>query len=40
MYLRKQVFEGLGNESAFLWGARQTCKTALDLRKGQACPTE
>jgi uncharacterized protein len=29
MYLRKQVFEGLGNESAFLWGARQTGKSTL-----------
>ena len=29
MYIRKQVFEGLGNESAFLWGARQTGKSTL-----------
>lgn len=29
MYLRKQVFEGLGHESAFLWGARQTGKSTL-----------
>jgi uncharacterized protein len=29
MYLRKQIFEGLGNESAFLWGARQTGKSTL-----------
>lgn len=29
MYLRKQVFEGLGSESAFLWGARQTGKSTL-----------
>ncbi|MCX6236320.1 MAG: AAA family ATPase [Bacteroidia bacterium] len=29
MYLRKQTFEGLGTESAFLWGARQTGKSTL-----------
>lgn len=29
MYFRKQIFEGLGNESAFLWGARQTGKSTL-----------
>lgn len=29
MYLRKQIFEGLGEESAFLWGARQTGKSTL-----------
>lgn len=29
MYLRKQIFEGLGKESAFFWGARQTGKTTL-----------
>jgi uncharacterized protein len=29
MYDRKQIFEGLGNESAFLWGARQTGKSTL-----------
>ena len=29
MYLRKQVFEGLGEDSAFLWGARQTGKSTL-----------
>jgi uncharacterized protein len=29
MYIRKQVFEGLGKESAFLWGARQTGKSTL-----------
>lgn len=29
MYLRKQVFEGMGKESAFLWGARQTGKSTL-----------
>lgn len=29
MYLRKQIFEGLGTESAFLWGARQTGKSTL-----------
>lgn len=29
MYNRKQLFEGLGNESAFLWGARQTGKSTL-----------
>lgn len=29
MYLRKQSFLGLGKESAFLWGARQTGKSTL-----------
>lgn len=29
MYTRKQIFQGLGNESAFLWGARQTGKSTL-----------
>jgi predicted AAA+ superfamily ATPase len=29
MYIRKQIFEGLGHESAFLWGARQTGKSTL-----------
>ena len=29
MYLRKQKFSGLENESAFLWGARQTGKSTL-----------
>lgn len=29
MYIRKQTFEGLGAESAFLWGARQTGKSTL-----------
>lgn len=29
MYIRKQIFEGLGKESAFLWGARQTGKSSL-----------
>lgn len=29
MFLRKQNFEGLGAESAFLWGARQTGKSTL-----------
>ncbi len=29
MYIRKQTFEGLGGESAFLWGARQTGKSTL-----------
>jgi predicted AAA+ superfamily ATPase len=29
MYIRKQIFEGLGKESAFLWGARQTGKSTL-----------
>ncbi|MCX6226832.1 MAG: ATP-binding protein [Bacteroidia bacterium] len=29
MYNRKQVFKGIGNESAFLWGARQTGKSTL-----------
>lgn len=29
MYFRKQIFEGLGRESAFLWGARQTGKSTL-----------
>jgi len=29
MYIRRQVFEGAGNESVFLWGARQTGKSTL-----------
>jgi uncharacterized protein len=29
MYTRKQNFKGLGKESAFLWGARQTGKSTL-----------
>lgn len=29
MYLRKQKFEGAGNESLFFWGARQTGKSTL-----------
>ena len=29
MYLRKQIFNGLGKESTFLWGARQTGKSTL-----------
>jgi len=29
MYIRKQTFEGLDKESAFLWGARQTGKSTL-----------
>jgi uncharacterized protein len=29
MYIRKQIFSGLGHESAFLWGARQTGKSTL-----------
>lgn len=29
MYKRKQTFEGLARESAFLWGARQTGKSTL-----------
>ena len=29
MYDRKQIFENLGSESAFFWGARQTGKTTL-----------
>jgi uncharacterized protein len=29
MYIRKQVFTGLGHESTFLWGARQTGKSTL-----------
>jgi len=29
MYIRKQIFNGLGQESAFLWGARQTGKSTL-----------
>ena len=29
MFTRKQIFEGLGGESAFLWGARQTGKSTL-----------
>jgi predicted AAA+ superfamily ATPase len=29
MYQRKQIFEGSGSESVFLWGARQTGKSTL-----------
>ncbi|MCL4483799.1 MAG: AAA family ATPase [Bacteroidetes bacterium] len=29
MFIRKQIFEGIGSESAFLWGARQTGKSTL-----------
>jgi len=29
MYIRKQTFKGSGNESLFLWGARQTGKSTL-----------
>jgi predicted AAA+ superfamily ATPase len=29
MYRRRQIFEGAGNESIFLWGARQTGKSTL-----------
>jgi predicted AAA+ superfamily ATPase len=29
MYNRRQIFQGVGNESAFLWGARQTGKSTL-----------
>jgi uncharacterized protein len=29
MYIRKQIFNGLGKESAFLWGVRQTGKSTL-----------
>ncbi|MGA1977621.1 MAG: DUF4143 domain-containing protein [Bacteroidales bacterium] len=29
MYIRRQVFEGLGKESAFLWGVRQSGKSTL-----------
>ena len=29
MFIRRQVFEGAGNESLFLWGARQTGKSTL-----------
>ncbi|MFU8844825.1 MAG: ATP-binding protein [Bacteroidales bacterium] len=29
MYIRKQVFKGIEQESAFLWGARQTGKSTL-----------
>ncbi len=29
MYNRKQIFEGIGGESAFFWGARQTGKSTL-----------
>lgn len=29
MYIRKQIFEGISTESAFLWGARQTGKSTL-----------
>jgi uncharacterized protein len=39
MYIRKQIFEGLGKESAFLWGARQTGKSTLlkTLYPGAPC---
>jgi predicted AAA+ superfamily ATPase len=29
MYIRKQTFQGAGDESVFLWGARQTGKSTL-----------
>jgi predicted AAA+ superfamily ATPase len=29
MYIRRQTFNGIGNESTFLWGARQTGKSTL-----------
>ena len=29
MYIRKQLFSGSGQESVFLWGARQTGKSTL-----------
>jgi len=29
MYIRKQIFQDAGNESLFLWGARQTGKSTL-----------
>jgi predicted AAA+ superfamily ATPase len=29
MFLRKQILEGSGNESLFLWGTRQTGKSTL-----------
>lgn len=29
MFIRKQILEGSGNESVFLWGARQTGKSTL-----------
>lgn len=29
MFFRKQLFYGLGRESLFLWGARQTGKSTL-----------
>ncbi len=29
MYIRKQIFEGIGKETAFLWGVRQSGKTTL-----------
>jgi uncharacterized protein len=29
MFIRKQLFEGSGKESLFLWGARQTGKSTL-----------
>jgi predicted AAA+ superfamily ATPase len=29
MFIRKQILEGAGNESLFLWGARQTGKSTL-----------
>jgi len=29
MFKREQIFRGLGDESAFLWGPRQTGKSTL-----------
>jgi predicted AAA+ superfamily ATPase len=39
MYIRKQIFEGSGEESLFLWGARQTGKSTLlkELFPGSCC---
>ena len=39
MYIRKQIFNGLGRESTFFWGARQTGKSTLlkKLFPGSLC---
>lgn len=39
MYNRKQIFQGLGAESAFLWGARQTGKSTLLKARFPETPT-
>jgi predicted AAA+ superfamily ATPase len=38
MYIRRQKFAGLGRESAFLWGARQTGKSTLLKKLYPAAP--